>query len=318
MAEVVCVGIVVADALGMPIDTYPEKGKLTLFDHLGLHVGGCAANTAIALAKLGVDAMIAAKVGDDILGKFVTEEIKGGGVDVAGIKLTDRTSTSFTFVMVGSDGERAFCHTIGANAHLALDDISLEDVKQARVLHIGGSLVMPALDGEPTAALLKLARDNAVITSVDTAYNDRLGDWLAVIKPSLPYIDYFLPSLLEARRISGLQDPREVARFFRDNGCRVVGLKMGLQGSYVLSDDEEAELPIYRVETVDTTGAGDCWVGGFLAGVLRGWRLEECARLGNAVAALNCQVVGASAGVKGFDEVRAFQARLRKQSSGSH
>ncbi len=72
-------------------------------------------------------------------------------------------------------------------------------------------------------------------------------------------------------------------------------------------EEEEAEVPIYQVETVDTTGAGDCWVGGFLAGVLKGWGLEKCARFGNAVAALNCQVVGASAGVRGFTEVRAFQ-----------
>ncbi len=307
MAKVISLGIIIADALAKPIDNYPEKGTLMVFDQLEFYVGGCAANTAVTLARLGVDVMLAGKVGDDVLGRFVTEMIKNAGVDVSGVLTSEEHSTSFSFVMIGSDGERAFLHNLGANATFSLADVDQEEIKRAHMLHIGGNYLLSAFNGAPLAELLTFAKEQDVITSLDTVYNDRVEDWLAPIESSLPYIDYFLPSLIEAHHISGLDDYREIARFFRDRGVGTVGLKMGLAGSYVLGNEGEVHVPIYPVETVDATGAGDCWAGGFLAGVLKGWSLLECARFGNAVAALNCLSVGACAGVKSFARVRAFQ-----------
>ncbi len=302
MSEVVCLGIFVADALGRPIDRFPEFGRLVLFDQLELHTGGCASNTAIGLAKLGVEVATIGRVGEDEFGDFILGHLEKCGINTTGMKRDKDASTSFTFVSIASDGERAFLHTLGANAHFSLEDVDMDRVKGAKILHIAGTFLMPKIDGEPTARLLKEAKAAGVITSLDTAYNDRLPDWLSVLAPSLPFMDYFLPSVEEARRVSGLREPEEVARFFLDRGVKVVGLKMGLDGAYVASKDEEVRVPIYQVETVDTTGAGDAFAAGFLQGVLEEWPLKECAKLGNAVAALVVGAIGTSAGLKTFEE----------------
>jgi len=313
LCEVVCLGIFVADALGRPIDKFPAFGRLVLFDRLELHTGGCASNTAMGLAKLGVKVAAIGRVGQDGFGDFILGRLKECGINITGVKRDEEASTSFTFVSIASDGERAFLHTLGANARLSLEDVDMELIKGAQILHIAGSFLMPGIDGEPTARLLVEARAAGVITSLDTAYNDRLPDWLSVLQPSIPHIDYFLPSLEEARRIAGLKGPEEVARFFLDRGVGVVGLKMGLDGAYVASKNEEVHVPIYQVETVDTTGAGDAFVAGFLKGVLEGWPLVECAKLGNATSALVVGAIGTTAGLRNFEETLKFQGECEKR-----
>jgi len=307
MKDVVCVGIFVADALGRPIDTIPEKARLQLFDHMELHTGGCAVNSGIAMSKLGLKVGVIGKVGNDGFGDFLINELQKHGVDTSGVARDEKASTSFTFIMIASDGERRFLHTLGANATFCLDDINMDIVKSARIVHVAGTFLMPTFDGEQTAELLKRAKEAGVITSLDTAYNDRLEDWLGTIEPCFPHIDYFLPSIEEAERISGLEKPADMARFFRDKGCKNVAIKLGREGSYVLTDDEEFHAPIYKVETIDSSGAGDCFVAGFLTGVIKGWSAKESALFGNAVAAQCVQAIGCTAGVKSLEETRAFQ-----------
>ena len=211
--------------------------------------------------------------------------------------------------MIASDGERRFLHTMGANATFNIKDVDMKIVKKAKLLHVAGTYLMSTFDGKQTAKVLKQAKAAGVTTSLDTAYNDRLKNWLGVIKPSFPHLDYFLPSIEEAERISGKKKPKEMAKFFRDMGCRNVGIKLGREGCYVLTDDGEVRAPIYKVKTVDSSGAGDCWVAGFLTGVLKKWDVERAARFGNASAAHCVQAIGCTAGVKSLKEIAAFQKR---------
>ncbi|MEW6360477.1 MAG: sugar kinase [Planctomycetota bacterium] len=311
MSDVVCLGIFVADALGRPIDTIPEKARLQLFDRMELHTGGCAVNTGIAMAKLGTNVGVIGKVGDDGFGDFLIKELQAVGVDTRGVVRDKEASTSFTFIMIASDGERRFLHTMGANATFCIDDVNMDIVKEAKLLHVAGTYLMSTFDGKQTAEVLKQAKVAGVTTSLDTAYNDRLKDWLGVIKPSFQYIDYFLPSIEEAERISGQKTPQDIAKFFRDNGCKNVGLKLGREGCYVRTDDAEVRAPIYKVKTVDSSGAGDCWIAGFLTGVLKGWDVEKAARFGNAAAAHCVQAIGCTAGVKSLEEILKFQQRKK-------
>jgi len=305
MSDVVCLGIMVADAIGRPIDAIPEKARLQLFDQMELHTGGCAINTGIALAKLGVSTGVIGKVGQDGFGDFLISEAKRHGIDTRGIIKDEKASTSFTFIMVSSDGERRFLHTFGANATLCRDDVNMDIVKEAKVLHVAGSFLMPTFDGVQTAEVLKEAKAAGVTTTLDTAYNDRLEDWLGTIEPCLPYLDFFLPSIEEAERISGMSEPADMARFFMGRGCGAVGIKLGREGCYLLADTEIRH-PIFQVETIDSSGAGDCWIAGFLAGLLRGWDLDRCSLFGNATAAHCVQAVGCTTGVKAFEDVARF------------
>lgn len=124
--DVLSLGIYVVDVLGRPIDEFPEKGKLVLFDELEIHTGGCANNTAIALTRLGLSAGAMGKVGTDAFGDLILQKLRDNGVDTVGMQQDPGSSTSFTFVAVASDGERTFYHYIGANGELCEADLDWE------------------------------------------------------------------------------------------------------------------------------------------------------------------------------------------------
>lgn len=305
MADVTCLGILVADLVGRPVDTYPERGKLVLVEELGLHSGGCAANTGVDLSKIGVSTGIIGKVGSDGLGDFMVEALKKHGLDITGVVRDHKIGTSGTMVVVHSDGERSFIHYLGANAALTEEDVNWDVVKNTKILHVAGTFLMPAIDGEPTARVLKKAQSMGITTTLDTAWDSK-GRWMSVLKPCLAHIDYALPSIDEARLITGRHNPADVASVFMDHGVKVVGLKMGEEGCYIRTKDKEIRIPRFEVKAIDATGAGDSFVAGFLAGIHYGWDLEKTGRFANAVGACCVMELGATAGIRSLEETLAF------------
>jgi sugar/nucleoside kinase (ribokinase family) len=303
---IICLGIMVADLVGGPLAEMPGRGSLALVDKMGLYPGGCAVNTAGALARMGLPVQLIGKIGRDPLGDFLLGALEATGAGVQGVRRDDRLGTSATMVLLDPDGERRFVHYIGANATLAPADVNWQIVEQGAILHVGGCLIMPGLDGEPLAGLLRDARAAGLKTSVDTAW-DASGRWMELLACSLPYIDYFAPSLAEAQAITGLSEPVEVARALLDRGAGIVALKMGAEGSLVMAQDgRPIRTPAFPVDVVDTTGAGDAFAAGFIAGVYLGWSLEETTRLANAVGALCVTGSGAAGNVTTLEETVAF------------
>jgi len=305
MPEVACLGILVADVLARPVDTFPERGRLTLVDRMELHTGGCAGNTAIGLSRLGVSASVIGKVGNDGFGDFYLAAMERERVDASGIVRDSTANTSSTMVMVHGDGERSFIHYIGANGTLRAEDIDLTRLAGVKLLHVAGALLMPAIDGEPIARILKHAKQQGLITSMDTAW-DGSGRWMKAVAPTLEHLDYFLPSIEEARMLSGADKPEDIAQAFLARGVGVVALKMGEDGCYVASKAEQFRVPAFAVASIDATGAGDAFAAGFLAGVVKGWSLRETARFANAVGALCTLAIGTTAGIKGMEETQQF------------
>ena len=303
---IICIGILVADVVGRPLKAVPDPGRLVLVDEMSLHTGGCAINTATALARLGLPVEVVGKIGLDPFGDFVLNALMERGIGCRGIKRDKEAGTSATMVMVAPDGERRFVHYIGANAHLTLDDIDISMVDAGSILHIAGSLVMPGIDGQPTAELLRHARLAGVTTFLDTVWDDT-GRWMDILAPCLPYIDYFVPSLPEGQALTGLDNPKDIASALLERGVRTVGLKMGVDGCLVMSSDGQANhLPAFQVDVVDATGAGDAFAAGFIAGVWQGWPLEQTARFANAVGALCVTGLGATGGVRSLPETLTF------------
>jgi len=308
MFEVTCLGILVADVVGKPIDTYPERGRLNLVERMELHSGGCAANTGVSLAKIGIKTAVIGKVGNDGFGDFLVQVLQKHGIDTRGVKRDEKEATSATMVMVHSDGERSFLHYIGANATLRLEDVDMDLVRQSKVLHVAGALVMPGIDGEPTAQLLRRAKEMGVITSFDTVWNANSG-WMQTIKPCLPYVDYIIPSIEEAKMLTGKEEPEDIAQVFLDHGVKVVGLKMGERGCYIRTPEVKLAIPRYQVQAVDALGAGDAFAAGFLTGVVKGWDLEQTGRFANAVGALCVTALGATTGVRSIEETLEFMQK---------
>lgn len=308
MADVTCLGILVADLVGKPVDKYPDRGKLVLVDQLELHSGGCASSTAVALSRIGVSSAVIGKVGKDGLGDFMVNVLEKNNIDTRGVVRDPDVGTSGTMVMVHSDGERSFIHYIGANASLREEDVDFSIIEGSRILHVAGSFLLPGIDGEPTARILKKAQEKGITTTLDTAWDSR-GRWMSLLRPCLHYVDYAVPSIEEARMVTGKHEPADVAKVLMDCGVKTVALKMGDAGCYVRSATEEYRIKKYDVEAIDALGAGDCFAAGFLTGILYGWDLEKTGRFANAVGACCVMALGATTGVKSLGETLEFMEK---------
>lgn len=303
---IICLGIMVADVVGRPLKALPDRGRLVLVDEMSLHTGGCAINTATALSGLGLPVEVIGKIGLDAFGDFLLRELESRGIGVRGVSRCAELGTSATMVMVDPDGERRFVHCIGANARLTLDDVDLDLIADASILHVAGALVLPGIDGEPTAELLRKAHSLGLTTFLDTVWDDT-GLWMKVLGPCLPFVDYFVPSLTEAESLTCLEEPEDIARALLDQGVGTVGLKMGSEGCLVMTNTGETlRIPAFEVDVVDATGAGDSFSAGFIAGIWQNWSLEETARLANAVGALCVTGLGATGGVRTLAETLRF------------
>jgi sugar/nucleoside kinase (ribokinase family) len=273
-------------------------------EEVSLRGGGCALNTASALAKLGLSAAVVGKVGEDALGDFLVGLLHERGVQAGGVLRDPDETTSATVVLVDSTGERTFLHLPGANGALRAEELDRDLLFSGRALHLAGSLVLPALDGEPTAAILHEARSRGLLTSLDTVF-DASGRWERVL-PSLGSLDLFTPGLREARALTGEEEPPRIAAWLRERGVAEVALTMGGEGCYAAGEGFEGFIESVRVRAVDGTGSGDAFAAGLLYGKLAGWPFERAARFANAVGALATTAVGATEGVLGVDETLAL------------
>jgi sugar/nucleoside kinase (ribokinase family) len=304
VTDVVCLGILVADAIARPVDGLPARGELALVDELSLHGGGCALNAASVLVRLGLTAAVVGKVGADPLGDFLLRLLDERGVDRRGVVRDPNEPTSATVVLVDSAGERTFLHLPGANGRLRSDELDEDLLYAGGVLHVAGALVMSELDGDPTAAVLEEAKARGLTTSLDTVW-DATGRWERAL-PSLPHLDLFVPSLAEGRAISGQRKPESVAAWLRERGVGAVAVKLGADGCFISSDEFAGFVAAPEVTAVDATGAGDAFAAGLLYGHVAGWPIERSAALANAAGALATTAVGAVEGVRGLPETLAL------------
>lgn len=314
--EVICGGIVVADVMMKPVDSLPRRGTLLFVSGLELHTGGCAANTAVALTRLGAGAGLVTRVGRDELGGFIRSALRREGVDCSLVRDAPRSGTSATGVVVSSDGERSFIHNVGSNADLCAADFKLDKLPGARHLHLGGILLNPRMEGKPLGTVMKRARAAGLTTSLDTVWSPGKSS-LGFHEHALPHTDILFANEREGKILTGKRTPRTMAKFLMDRGVGTVVIKAGERGSTVFTADGEFSTPAFRAKCIDTTGAGDAFVGGFLYAFLRGQSLREAARLGSATGALCVTGLGAIAGLKNLKETRRFMSRAKiKQVAG--
>ena len=307
MKKILCIGSVTTDVIIKPVDHLPDPGVLQFIDSSKMFVGGCAANASIDLAKLGVPVSLICKLGKDLFGNFVYDTAKAHGVDVKGVIMDDSVQTTTSIVCVTSDGERSFLYNGGSTSSLALEEISDEVLQDCDIVFIAGALLTHKLDGEPAAKLFKRAQEMGKYTVMDTAF-DPTGRWMKGVEAALPYLDLFMPSIEEAREIAGKQDFEEIAQVFFAHGVKNVIIKAGKKGAYIHEGGKEGYFaPTYlSIKPPDSTGAGDSFCAGFLAGLAQGFNYKKSAQLGNAVGTHCVMEMGAYTGIKPLSEIYKF------------
>lgn len=307
MKKILCIGSVTTDIILRTVDRLPAPGELQAVENTSVHIGGCAANAARDLRKLGCQAQLCCKVGTDMFGEYVLQKTREEGMDPAGIIFSPNTQTTVSVVTVNSDGERSFLYNPGSTAAFEAADIPTGLVDWADIVFVAGALLTPAFDGVPCARFLEKCRQAGKVTVMDTAwdYEDR---WRDKIQAAWPFLDWFMPSLEEAKKLSGLEKAEEIAAYFQSAGVRNVMIKLGAKGVYVLLQNGESRMvPAFKnIAAVDTTGAGDAFCAGFLAGLSMEWTPFDSAELGNAVGGHCIMQVGASSGIPPLPEILRF------------
>jgi sugar/nucleoside kinase (ribokinase family) len=315
MAEgVLCTGNLVVDLLVRPVEEIPW-GRTAMVDAIEQHTGGNGANTAMAIGTLGTRVRLLGAVGEDAFGDWVAAALARAGVDASGLLRSASAPTAVTAVMVHADGRRGFLHRLGASGEWAIEieafDRHLAD--GFAHYHVASPFGLPRMRGLH-AGLLRRAREAGLSTSIDTQWDSR-GGWLEDLAPCLPYTDCLFANEDEARMLSGTEDAAATARLLRGLGARTAVIKLGARGCLIATDAGETAVPAYEVDVVDTTGAGDCFVGAFLSERLRGAPLADCARFAAAVAAMTIGKLGATAGLGPRSEVEEW--RKERASTGN-
>lgn len=305
--DVVVAGLAVVDVIGRPVNLkrLPDRGGLQVIDNISLMLGGNVCNVGIDLAKLGFRVCAITRVGKDFLGKYILEELSRFGIHTGYVTVDRRTQTSATIVCVDKSGERTFLHTRGCIRNLNASHVirPLRLIRRAKILTVGYLGLLSGLEQNFNKIFRLIKEHTSVKIVLDTGGIPRKYSEHE-LKRFLPFVDYFIPSYEEARRLTGRRTHRDIVRFLSNAGAtNVVGLKLGAKGCYI-SDGRRAEylksIPVKRV--VDATGAGDAFMAGFIAATLKGYDPFAAARLGNAVAASCIQELGASTAIKNLSE----------------
>jgi sugar/nucleoside kinase (ribokinase family) len=295
-----CCGNICYDIQAWPVDSV-AWGKSIWVDEIGFTLGGNGGNTAWAAAKLGARVRLTGMVGRDAAGDRVMEVLRDAGVDMD-IRRTDSPTTS-TVILVQSTSDRSFIHRPGASRDVTPELLRF-DVPGYSHFHFANPFSLPNLRNHG-GEIMQRARAAGLTTSLDTAW-DAKGRWMDDIAPCLPHTDVLFVNESEAEMLTGSKDPREAARILQQAGATDVIIKVGPKGCTVFAGGEEHAAPGYIVDAKDTTGAGDCFVGAFLAAVQRGCNYVEASRIANAAGALNVEKIGAATGVSSWDETQAW------------
>jgi sugar/nucleoside kinase (ribokinase family) len=294
-------GNAVMDILVRRVDRM-EWGTSTWVESIEQHMGGNGASTAYSLAKHGAPVRLWSAVGPDAFGDLMLERLRSAGVDVSRV-IRGEVPSSVSVVLVNSAGERILLHRPGVSSETLSAPLEFDVELTAGIshFHLANLFSLPLLRGCGTQ-IMRSARDQGLTTSIDTGWDSR-GRWIEDLGSCLPYTDVLFVNESEAKMLAGTAD---AGGRLREYGAGIVVLKLGAQGSIVFTADRHEHVPAFEVDAVDTTGAGDCFAGAFLAALHQGLDLYAAARFANAAAGLAIGCLGATDGLRSWDETRAW------------
>lgn len=305
VAGVLCCGNICYDIPVWPVDRI-EWNTTTWVETIADSIGGNGANTSYTLAKLGVNVRLIGIVSSDAKGQELLAALDTAGVDTTAIGRS-ALPTTCTVALVHPSGSRAFLHRPGSSGDLERDAIIFDHGSAFSHFHFANPFALPKvrLGG---GDIMRAARQAGLTTSLDSGWDSR-GRWIEDIGPCLPYTDLLFVNEHEGEMLTGKQGVDACAVALRDAGASTVIVKLGERGCEIFDEIGAQHVPGFPVKAVDSTGAGDCFAGAFLAALSRGADYLSAARLANAAGAMNVEAIGAVRGVRSYDEtVRWMEA----------
>jgi len=307
--DVLVAGLQCLDMGVIPVDRGILDRQITRVEQIQMSPGGDAVNQAATLSLLGAKTCLMGAVGTDPLSDTLLGALRRYPMTVLDRRIDAAAAASV--VLTDSDGERHFLFQPGANERLAYEDLEESALRDASVVSVAGAMALPGLDGAGMLRLLETAKRAGAETAMDFRMLRRQFDKDA-LHEAIRLTDYLLPSEEEASWLTGeKEDPAKMAQGLRSLGAKNCVVKLGGRGCYVSCGGTEGYYGPYPCRCVDTTGAGDTFVGAFLYGLTRGWGAGECARFANAAGSLAVEQTGANGAVR--SEAQVFD-RMKENS----
>jgi sugar/nucleoside kinase (ribokinase family) len=282
--------------LGEPLG----RSTLTITDRIELTTGGLVSNAGIALARWGVATAAVACLGNDAWAETIRRQYQSAGLSTDHLEIDHAAGTSATLVLVDPSGERSFIFQEGASARLTAERIlkHRELFRRCQWVLYGYYSLFPNQDRELPALFAELRRIGCRV-ALDTAGH---GGDLEPLSDILPHVDLYLPNLHEARHQCGDLAVDELLDCYRRLGCTgILGVKLGAQGA-LLSPAGQQRLVVPSIEppgaVLDTTGAGDAFDAGLIAGLIRGHSVSQASRIAAAAGACCVTALGATPGLR--------------------
>lgn len=304
--DVICIGCIVQDILITDIPHDALSRDTSIASSAMITSGGDAANESVTLGRLGSKTALLVKIGTDSLGNSIYSTLDDEPVDRSLIVRDNEAEMMLAIVVIMPDGDRSFLVKRGnEKSYLIPEEISDEALKSARAVTVGSLFCLPGLDGEGIASVLKRAQSFGVITICDMTHDiNNIGPEAQLCV--YPHVDYLMPSLEEATYVTGETDPDKIADYFLAKGAKNVVLKLGADGCFFKNAEKRFFADPYDITAVDTTGCGDCCLGGFTHALLKGWPIEKCVDFACATGAINATGVGAHHTIQNEAHVLSF------------
>jgi fructokinase len=317
MADVVAFGELLIDFV--PTQTGQDLASAETFKKAA---GGAPANVAVGLARLGVASAFMGMVGNDGFGRFLSETLRDAGVDVAPLRATDLARTALAFVSLKADGEREFLFYRSPSADMLMrpEDVDEAAIAAARAFHFGSISLIAEPARSATLHAVALARGSGKLITYDP--NLRLALWpdaeaaRAGMRLGLAEAEIVKIGAEELAFLTGDEDPIAAARTLWHPRIKLMAITHGAEGSLWLTPDRQDVVPGFAVDAVDTTGAGDAFMAGFIAGLLaerdlptEASRLDAICRFANAAGALTAMGRGAIPSLPTREAVERFMRR---------
>jgi sugar/nucleoside kinase (ribokinase family) len=304
--DCVVVGSCVVDVLARPVPLSEAigGGRLIETEPLVLTTGGIVSNAGITMARLGMRVAAFTYLGDDEWAEIVRRRFAAEGIDTSALVTRSERATSTSAVLIDSGGERSFAHYAGAPRLLDKAALlaRLDLFARSRGMLIGYYPLMTRLQNDLPEVLAAIRRSGC-LTAMDAAGD---GGTLDPLDRILPHLDFYFPNAVEAEHQTGFAKPQAMIEAYRAAGATGwLGIKLGDRGALVSSPSRELiHVPAIAPPgpVVDTTGAGDCFLGGLITAVLRGLAPIDCGKLAAAAGACCVSGLGATTAIRNFEE----------------
>ncbi|MNZ34827.1 Ribokinase [compost metagenome] len=310
MNRLVVLGSVNADHV-LRVPHFPRPGETLTGHSYQVVPGGKGANQAVAAARLGAAVSFIARIGDDAIGRQMKTGFANDGIDVSAVELDDKLPTGIAIIYVSDEGENSIGLSTEANGALDTAMVKRHEAMIAGAHTLLLQLEVP-LDSVFEAARLARAHGTRVVLNPAPA-QPLSADLLALV-------DLITPNQTEAELLTGVKVSDEASAAqasarFHQMGIADVMITLGSQGVYCSNAKQQALIPGFRVEAVDTTAAGDTFNGALLAAELAGADFHSAVRFAHGAAALSVTRFGAQSSIPGKQEVDTF---LQSQTAQGH